>query len=124
MIFVLLRLDLDPFRLEDTMGFVRHAVAAAGARTQLFDDPALVRLHELSDGRVALAAMLADLALLASAHAGAKRVSADFRGVGATRDHPRGVSRAISSRFCDGLCCQQRSSWDERFAWFVAADKA
>ena len=76
--FCPLRLDLDPFRLEDTMGYVRYAVAAAGARTQLFDDPALVRLHELSDGRIALVATLADLALLASAHAGAKRVSADF----------------------------------------------
>ncbi len=73
-----LRLDLEPFRLEDTLGYVRHAVAAAGAANQLFDDSALVRLHELCDGRVAMIAMLADLALLAAAHAGAKRIAADY----------------------------------------------
>lgn len=73
-----LRIDLDAFRLDDTMKYVRHAVAAAGARTQLFDDSAIVRLHELSDGRIAMIAAMAELALMAGANARAKTVNADF----------------------------------------------
>jgi len=76
--FCPLRIDLDAFRLEDTIGYMRFAVAAAGARLQLFDDTAIVRLHELTDGRVAMIAAMADLALLAAANAGAKTVSASF----------------------------------------------
>lgn len=76
--FCPLRIDLDAFRLEDTVGYIRFAVAAAGARTQLFDDTAIVRLHELTDGRVAMIAAMANLALLAAANAGAKSVSACF----------------------------------------------
>jgi len=73
-----LRIDLDAFRLEDTIGYVRHAVAAAGSRLPIFEDGAIVRLHELTDGRVAMIAAMADLALLAAANSGAKKVNANF----------------------------------------------
>jgi type II secretory pathway predicted ATPase ExeA len=76
--FCPLRIDLDAFRLDDTIGYVRYAVAAAGAKSQLFDDGAIVRLHELSDGRVAMIAAMAELALLAAANANAKTVSVHF----------------------------------------------
>jgi len=74
--FCPLRIDLDAFRLEDTIGYVRFAVAAAGAKSQLFDDTAIVRLHELTDGRVAMIAAMSALALLAGANAGAKSIGA------------------------------------------------
>lgn len=73
-----LRIDLDAFRLDDTMKYVRHAVAAAGAKTQLFDDSAIVRLHELTDGRIAMIAAMAELALMAAANAKCKSVHADY----------------------------------------------
>jgi len=76
--FCPLRIDLDAFRLEDTMNYVRFAVAAAGGRTQIFEDTAIVRLHELTDGRVSMIAAMADLALLAAADAGAETVGATF----------------------------------------------
>lgn len=76
--FCPLRIDLDAFRLDDTISYVRHAVAAAGASKPLFDDSAIVRLHELSDGRIAMIAAMAELALLAAANNRAKSVGVDF----------------------------------------------
>ncbi len=76
--FCPLRIDLDAFRLDDTINYVRYAVAAAGAKSQLFDDSAIIRLHELSDGRVAMIAAMAELALLAAANAGTKTVGVSF----------------------------------------------
>ncbi len=63
-----LRIDLDAFQLGDTMAFVRTAVDMAGGRGEWFEDAALVRLHELSEGRVALVSSRADLALMAAAN--------------------------------------------------------
>lgn len=76
--FCPLRIDLDAFRLDDTLSYVKYAMAVAGARTQPFDDGAIVRLHELSDGRVAMVAAMAELALLAAANADAKTVGVDY----------------------------------------------
>lgn len=72
-----LRIDLEPFELDDTIGYVRYSIAAAGSINDLFDDAALVRLHELSDGKVAFIAAIAQLALMAAASTGARSVSAD-----------------------------------------------
>lgn len=72
-----LRIDLLPFDLDDTIGFVRFCVATAGATDELFDDAALVRLHELSDGKVAWIAATAQWALMTAASRGAPRVSAE-----------------------------------------------
>jgi type II secretory pathway predicted ATPase ExeA len=73
-----LRIDLDAFHLDDTIKYVRYAVASAGAKSQLFDDSAIVRLHELTDGRIAMIAAMAELALMAAANVRAKTVHADF----------------------------------------------
>jgi type II secretory pathway predicted ATPase ExeA len=72
-----LRIDLEPFELDDTIGFVRYSLAAAGSLENVFDDAALVRLHELSDGKVAFVGAIAQLALMAAASTGAKSISAD-----------------------------------------------
>ncbi len=72
-----LRIDLERFELDDTIGYVRYSIAAAGTMDDIFDDAALVRLHELSDGRIAFIAATAQLALMAAASTGAQSVSAD-----------------------------------------------
>jgi general secretion pathway protein A len=41
---------LDPMSPEDTAGFVRHRLAAAGLRAICFDDAALEAIHELAGG--------------------------------------------------------------------------
>ncbi len=72
-----LRIELEPFELHDTIAYVRFCMAAAGAAGDVFDDSALVRLHELSDGKVAILAALAQSGLTAAAKLGARTVSAD-----------------------------------------------
>lgn len=62
-----LRLDLEPLELQDTVAYVNHALAVAGAPQAIFSDSAIVRLHELGEGRIAVIARLAELALLAGA---------------------------------------------------------
>jgi type II secretory pathway predicted ATPase ExeA len=72
-----LRIDLDPFELEDTIGYIRYSLALAGTTNDVFADAALVRLHELSDGKIAFIAAIAQLALMAAASTGAPLVTAD-----------------------------------------------
>lgn len=72
-----LRIDLDPFDLSDTMAFVRHQVRAAGNSAKIFSDAAIVRLHELSEGRVATIARLAELSLPVGAAQNASLINAD-----------------------------------------------
>jgi len=72
-----LRIDLEPFQLDDTVGYVRYALAAAGSAQDIFDDSALIRLHELSEGKIAFIAAIGQLALMAAATFRAKRVTAE-----------------------------------------------
>jgi len=72
-----LRIELEPFELHDTVAYIRFGMAAAGAVGDVFEDSAVVRLHELSDGKVAILSALAQLALTAAATLGARKVSAD-----------------------------------------------
>lgn len=72
-----LRIDLDAFQLEDSINYVRYALAAAGGSDEAFEDSALIRLHELSEGRIAYTSAIAQLALMAAATLGAHRVTAD-----------------------------------------------
>ncbi len=76
--FCPLRIDLDAFHLDDTFGYVRFAIAAAGARSELFEDSAIVRLHELGEGRIAMIAAMAELSLLAAANHGRKIIHAEL----------------------------------------------
>ena len=60
--------------MEDTVGYVQTALVDAGRFEPLFDERALARLHELSEGVPRRVARLADGALLAGAAAGLEMI--------------------------------------------------
>ena len=62
-----LRIDLEPWEAADTAAFVIRALTQAGSERTIFTRPALVRLHELTQGIPRRVSQLADLALLAGA---------------------------------------------------------
>jgi general secretion pathway protein A len=55
---------LRRFRPEETMAYVQHRIAAAGATQPVFEDAALERIHELTHGVARQINRLCDLALL------------------------------------------------------------
>jgi general secretion pathway protein A len=65
-----LRIDLPPWEVEDTVGYVQTALVDAGRFEPLFEERALARLHGLAEGVPRRVARLADGALLAGAAAG------------------------------------------------------
>lgn len=73
-----LRVDLPPWDLDDSATYVRHSVVEAGGNVEIFSDAALVRLHELSAGRVGVLSRLAELSLLAGAGAEVNQISAEL----------------------------------------------
>jgi general secretion pathway protein A len=73
-----LRIDLEPWEREDTIGYVQWALVEAGSMGPLFDDRALATLHELAGGVPRQVTRLADFALLAGAAAAADRVDAEL----------------------------------------------
>jgi general secretion pathway protein A len=79
-----LRIEVEPWELDDTIGFLQTSLVEAGSTGPLFDDDALSTLHELSGGVPRRISRLADFALLAGAAAGAERVDATL--VRAARD--------------------------------------
>ncbi len=62
-----LRVDLDPWTVEETRQYIQHSLARAGGATSLFEESALYRLHELSGGTPRRVVQIADLALVAAA---------------------------------------------------------
>ena len=62
-----LRVDLDGWEPDETVAFVKGALAISGRSTPVFTEAALVRLHEQSGGIPRRVKQLADLALLAGA---------------------------------------------------------
>lgn len=62
-----LRIDVEPWDLADTRGFVTHALAQAGRDAPIFTDEALEQLHELTQGVPRHIVQLAELALIAGA---------------------------------------------------------
>jgi type II secretory pathway predicted ATPase ExeA len=64
-----LRIDLGPWSESDTIGFVQSALVDAGRFDPVFDDEALVAIHELTGGVPRRVLRLADFALLAGAAA-------------------------------------------------------
>lgn len=62
-----LKIDLAPWGLDDTIGYVQTCLVEAGRLDPVFEDDALVRLHELSRGVPRHVLRLADFALLAGA---------------------------------------------------------
>ena len=71
-----LRVDLEPLSLDDSIGYLRYCLAMAGGREDIFEDTAAVRLHELSEGKLALLSAMAQVALLAAAALRVDTVSA------------------------------------------------
>jgi general secretion pathway protein A len=62
-----LRVDLGPWSESDTIGFVQSSLVDAGRFDPVFDDEALVAIHELAGGVPRRVLRLADFALLAGA---------------------------------------------------------
>ncbi len=62
-----LRVDLDPWDLEDTAQFLADALAGAGREEPIFDEQAVRRIHELAFGAPRRIGQLADLCLLVGA---------------------------------------------------------
>lgn len=73
-----LRIDLEPLSLQDTLNYVAHAITAAGGRSEIFSDSAVVRLHEVAEGRIAVIARLAELAMQTAAGQGLQRIGSDL----------------------------------------------
>jgi len=73
-----LRIDVAPWTLDDTVGYVQTALVDAGRFDPLFEEPALARLHELSAGVPRHVSRLADYALLAGAAAGVGSIDAEI----------------------------------------------
>lgn len=72
-----LRIDLEPWAQDDTGGFLAASLRKAGCRSEVFDPPAVSRLHELAGGLPRRIARLADLALVAGAGAELPQIDAD-----------------------------------------------
>ncbi len=73
-----LRISLQAWSLQDTINHVRKAIAQTGAASSIFDDDALQLLHERSAGNPRRLRQLAELALVASAGQGMKRIGEEL----------------------------------------------
>jgi len=73
-----LRIEVEPWDRDDTIGFVQTALVEAGSTGPLFDGAALVAVHELAGGLPRQVNRLADFALLAGAAAGVDRIDAEI----------------------------------------------
>lgn len=73
-----LRIDLEPLSLQDTLNYINHAITAAGGHGEIFSDSAVVRMHELSEGRIAVVARLAELAMQTAAGHGLQKINSDL----------------------------------------------
>jgi general secretion pathway protein A len=71
-----LRIDLRPWNVDETVGFVQTVLVDAGRLEPVFEDSALARLHELAEGVPRRVARLADFALLAAAGSGLHTIDA------------------------------------------------
>jgi general secretion pathway protein A len=69
-----LRIDVLPWAIEDTIGYLQTALVEAGRLEPLFDDDALEAIHEIACGVPRQVTRLADYALLAGAAAGVETI--------------------------------------------------
>ena len=72
-----LRIDLGAWEAADTEAYLGNSLAQAGRETPIFDDPAVLRLHELGHGVPRRISQLADLALAAGAGNTLDRINAE-----------------------------------------------
>jgi type II secretory pathway predicted ATPase ExeA len=73
-----LRIDVGPWEQADTEGFLQTSLAHVGRATNVFNGPAVTRLHELSRGIPRRVSQLADLSLLAGAGASLQQIDVDL----------------------------------------------
>ena len=73
-----LRIDLPAWDQNESAEFVRRSLQAAGCSTTVFDQRAVARLHELSQGIPRRLSKLAHLAVLAGAGQQAERIDASL----------------------------------------------
>ncbi len=73
-----LRIDLPAWEENDSAEFIRRSLQAAGCSPTVFDQRAVARLHELSQGVPRRLSKLAHLSLLAGAGQQAERIDADL----------------------------------------------
>ncbi|MEZ6090771.1 MAG: hypothetical protein R3C05_22675 [Pirellulaceae bacterium] len=73
-----LRIDIPDWSLSDSSSFIRQSLINAGGDPETFADAAIVRIHELSEGRVAALCKLAQLSLLAGAGARATQITPEI----------------------------------------------
>jgi general secretion pathway protein A len=72
-----LRIDLADWQPSDTETYIAQSLARAGRQQPLFDEPAILRLHELAQGVPRRINQLADLALAAGAGQKLGQIDAD-----------------------------------------------
>jgi len=72
-----LRIDVEPWAESDTAEFLETSLTQAGSKTAVFAEPAVARLHELSQGIPRRISQLADLSLVAGAGAELREIDAD-----------------------------------------------
>ena len=72
-----LRIDLGAWEATDTEAYLDNSLAQAGRKTPIFDEPAVLRLHELGHGVPRRISQLADLALAAGAGQTLDRINAE-----------------------------------------------
>jgi type II secretory pathway predicted ATPase ExeA len=65
-----LRIELEPWEVDETAEFLQFALFQAGSRVPLFDEAALVLIHEMAGGVPRQVIRLAEHALLAAAGTG------------------------------------------------------
>jgi hypothetical protein len=63
-----IRLTLRPLSLEETGDYVRQSLHAVAGRCDLWSDSAIIRLFELTGGRLAQLAIDAEAAMMLAAH--------------------------------------------------------
>lgn len=72
-----LRVDLETWQPNDTEAYVQSSLARAGCKEPAFDSSAVARLHDLAHGIPRRVNQLADLALLAGAGRGLRKIDAN-----------------------------------------------
>ena len=72
-----LRIDVPPWQLDDTQGFLKCSLEQAGGQASVIDHEAAQRMHELAGGCPRRVQHLADLALLAAAGSDLESVGVD-----------------------------------------------
>jgi type II secretory pathway predicted ATPase ExeA len=71
-----LRIDVLPWTIDDSIGYLQTALVEAGRLEPLFDHGALEALHEIACGVPRQVARLADYSLLAGVAAGVETIDA------------------------------------------------